>query len=199
MREYIPKPQRVRVPTDNPEVSVYKFTGTDADVPEQVRDALEVYLEARERKIDPLERAKPDSADAAEKVLKMYARKQVLDKHMSVIRHSRAAEKGPWKAGTDSRVFTHNTDRYVFKYSVLGHKASPEMTQYYRRKYALLKHIGLAEHIPQSAFFFGETRRPFDAKNPRESVFPHEVAITIQRRIPGKTFAEMTSAERSQP
>ncbi|MBI4094015.1 hypothetical protein HY417_03560 [Candidatus Kaiserbacteria bacterium] len=54
------------------------------------------------------------------------------------------------------------------------------------------------DHIPRAWFIFGEFRRALP-KRP-EGVFATEYrAITIQREIRGKTFAEMTAEEKKRP
>lgn len=110
------------------------------------------------------------------------------------------------KSGTDSSVFEYELDHpeaarlgnYVNKYSSPAYPAQPETVQYLQKKYQILRNF-MKDLIPRSFFILGERRLPFKGIKTDDFRDKRTCAITIQRRVNGKTFADMTPEERSRP
>lgn len=202
------KPKRTREDTASQTVPVYRFS-EDTTIPDTIVRDLERYTKLlnlskswEEDHGNFMYEDEPNLVHEMSRILKhleLYDETRVREMHKSVLAHSSTVNeiKPTWR-GADSHVYKHNTDKYVFKYSVYDQDPSPEAVEYLRKKYTLLKKY-LGEHIPQTVFFFGEYRKGFNKHKPHGSFSDAVRIITIQRRIKGKTFGEMTPRERSKP
>jgi len=200
------KPPRKRVETANPNVSLYHFADA-GEIPKKIADDLERYIELHDLSrvwydmhgVEMRESA-PELIEEMRGILirlKEHDKKVIEQSHKSVLSYSHApGELIPWRRGADSHVYRHESERYVFKYSVYSQEASPEAVEYLRKKYTLLNKF-LGKHIPQSAFFLGDYKKAFDKHKPEGSFLNVLRLITIQRRIKGKSFQEMTPEERT--
>lgn len=102
--------------------------------------------------------------------------------------------------GKDNKVLTtpKRKNSYVFKYSRKDYPASPRTVEYLQKKYALLRKL-MPDHIPKSGFIFGERETSLRPDLSNVESAKRKCAITIQRRVLGKTFREMTEEERLDP
>lgn len=132
-----------------------------------------------------------------------------LRKHRrSVLKDSLNVPRRPDAGGKDSEVYYKGTEeeflarphvpRYVVKYSGTGHPdVAPNNIEYLQKKYEILKTL-LGPHVPRSWFVYGEFRHGLP-KHQLGRFFTSRRAITIQREVRGKSFAEMTPEERNRP
>jgi hypothetical protein len=99
-------------------------------------------------------------------------------------------------AGKDNRVVSDGGG-YVFKYSVESYPPKPETVEYFVKKYKMLKKF-LGNDIPDSHFILGERRVAFEKKKFHKGKQDNRLhAITIQRKVRGKTLSAMTPEERT--
>lgn len=101
--------------------------------------------------------------------------------------------------GQDSHVFIsdeHTTD--VVKYSVPSYRVNDRTVEYLKKKYSILQKY-LAPFIPTSRFVLGERRVSIDTTNLSAQELTRKTAVTLQKRIQGMTFQEMTVEQRMRP
>lgn len=188
---------RLREPTENPEVHKYVFSDKD-------NSARYTSLAARYETLVDKARASKDSLSAEEKQEMGRILREVTEykeaqraKIKSVLASS--LQEDPIGAGKDNRVVSDNGDErgYVYKYSVESYKPSPETVEYLVKKYKMLKKF-LGEWIPDSRFILGERRVDFDKKKFHKTKVDNRThAITIQRKVEGKTLSKMTKTEKT--
>lgn len=101
--------------------------------------------------------------------------------------------------GQDSHVFISESHQHdVIKYSVPHYKVNERTVEYLQKKYTILKEY-LKPFIPTSRFILGERRVDIDTTNLFDQKLTRKAAITLQKRIQGKTFQQMTLEEKMRP
>ncbi len=204
--------------TRNPHVKLYQFVRRDIDIPSDPEERdwaadLLRYAELQEAVEKSKKRKKTPGQETIEekqqlgRLLEPYLRERLRQHRKSVLKGSWRVPRLPHESGKDSYVYytgtkeeflaRPDTPRYVTKYSVPSREVTPENIEYLKKKYLVLKKL-MRRHIPRSGFIFGEFRNGIP-KHMLGSFFSQLRAITIQREIRGKTFAEMTPEERSSP
>jgi hypothetical protein len=145
---------------------------------------------------------------ALQSELDPFLSEQLRKRHRSVLKDSFNVPRRPDRGGKDSEVYFKGTTeeflaqprvpRYVTKYSGSGHPdVQPANVEYLNKKYQILRAL-LGEHIPRSWFVYGEFRHGI----PKQGLGRFHTtrrAMTMQREIRGKTFQEMSQAERERP
>lgn len=110
-------------------------------------------------------------------------------------------QEHPAGHGKDNTVHVRDLEKsaYVVKYSTPAHVPTPETIEYLQKKYLILRRF-LGEWIPKTRFVLGERRREFDARKAIATQADNRLcAITLQKRVSGKTFKEMPQEEKLKP
>ena len=218
MHEHAPRIQRAeRVRNTIPETTVplYQFT---IDEPIDFNDVPGLAAKAREymrlRSIISKDRAKhyrsktKTSAEAQrlselDRELTRYFSRRAQLRHKSILSASIRRENGI-DSGGDVRVLSYGhpdswlAQHWVCKYSHKRNITGPEV-EYLQKKYAVLRLL-MKEHIPEAVVIWGEYRGgTFNKDDPFKPLPLQRRAITLQRRIHGKTMKDMTPDERRRP
>ncbi len=102
-------------------------------------------------------------------------------------------------SGKDNLVFTSSPKSgLVYKYSVPKFAATPEAVEYLQKKYLILQKY-MHNWIPKSYFVLGERDDKYGTaidEPGKRSRKIRAVVITIQRKVHGRNFQEMTAAEK---
>lgn len=209
---------RRREATSNQNVWAYRFIERAAEISDDsengdwsnkmlefagIDEQMRLLREQKEEiPLELIERRK-----ALQAQLDPYLAKRFKEYQKSVLTHSKNISRRPHESGKDSYVYFHGTiqqfharpdvPRYVQKYSVPSREVGPDNVEYLQKKYRLLRKL-LSDHIPRAWFVLGEFRHGIP-KHELGEFHTTLRAITIQREIRGKTFAEMTDAERHRP
>lgn len=187
---------RVSIETNNPLVKKYAFqeAPTPIQYPNEIDRYFELITKRREGKTDEGEL---QEIETLLRVLKNYQIAIRRNDLKSILANSETEIF--LERGKDNRVYTNDRDgKYVFKYSSDAYNATPNTVEYLVKKYKMLKRY-LGEFIPDSAFVFGDRLSNFTEKNLRNSDTTTTHAITIQRKIKGKTFQDLETEEKIKP
>lgn len=209
---------RVSEETSNKNVLLYRFIDSAIKIPDDaehgdwtskmvefatIQEIMQTYKERRLPTPEELIKRRQE----LQRELDPYLLKQFKNIRKSVLKNSLYVAKRPDEHGKDSHVYFYgplkdfhaspDVPRYVQKYSVPSKEVGPDNIEYLHKKYAILRKI-LGDHIPRAWFVLGEFRHGI----PRHKLGKFHTslrAITIQREVRGKTFAEMTNKERQRP
>jgi hypothetical protein len=202
------KPFREKIPTDNPNVDKYIFTDTNVNaISEDVQKKVDRFNILRDKSQQWTNESKKQRQVSPEDIQEIqelkkelihYFRNKINNCHKSILSDSANEEQLPWRTGADSEVYESSNGKQVYKYSMPSYDANPETIEYLRHKYSLLKKF-LGDYIPKTSFFLGERLTKFKNKNPQNALKADVRAVTIQKRVAGKTFKEMTPKERTDP
>jgi len=204
---------RSRIPTDNEYIGMYVFSDMAASKQYEAwrKRYSELASKAMENKAGKTpaelrELSKSGGLSVEERnemkslmsLMESYKDKQ-REKLKSIFRYSQNED---WiGSGQDNNVYTGDIDRsrYVVKYSVDSYVPKVETVEYLRKKYSLLRHF-LNNWIPRTHFLLGERRRPFKKKQAAFEQNDNYLSVmTIQQRIQGKTFKDLTTEEKMRP
>lgn len=194
-------------------LKLYEFTERAIEIPLEWSDRMLEYAELYEVEKHALQKGrKLDAKLIARKKelydeLKPFLAEYLKREHKSVLKNSIALKRRPDESGKDSYVYyigslksfleKPDTPHYLVKYSVPGKEVGRDNVLYLQKKYEILKKI-LPDHILRAWFFYGEFRDTLPAHGLGD--FSTSLrAVTIQREVRGKTFAEMTAEERRRP
>ncbi len=197
--------------TNYNDVPLYKvaLTEKDEEIFEVIRRYQELLLRTEQRAIDTKKgmteaekrklrkiggvrtQEEKNELAALEEKIREY-QKKTKSNLKSVLR--RSILETAVGAGKDSKVVSDAQDSgYVFKYS--NREATPEVVLYLRNKYAILKKF-MRDCIPESRFILGERKNELEMEKIRNYTPQRMCAITLQRRVFGETFQNMTSKEK---
>ena len=204
---------RRATPTSNESVQAYHFVEREIQVEGEWEDKMLQYAELHDKMLKDRKMKKRISAEDIEKrqilhkELDGYLQGKFASYRRSVLKRSLGQKRLPHQQGKDSHVFFFgeledflehpSTPHYVSKYSVPDRPVSPDNIEYLANTYKLLQRL-MGEHVPRAWFVLGEFRHSIP-KHGLGNFSTSFRAITIQREIRGKTFAQMTPAEKHRP
>ncbi len=187
---------RLSIETNNPLVKKYTFREAQKPIqyPGEINKYFELITKRREGKANEDEL---EEMDTLNKFLKRYQVEVRRDEWKSILANSKTEIF--LDRGKDNGVYTDDSDsKYVFKYSSDAYNATPNTIEYLVKKYKMLKRY-LGESIPDSAFVFGDRLPQFVERNLLNSDTTTTHAITIQRKVMGKTFQDLETEEKVKP
>lgn len=205
---------RQKETTHNPTVEKYVFTEVEPEYEIWIQRYLDLFTKAQrvvaiKATMSPAEKRsfKSDVLTGEEKEEMRELKQKIVDYKK---RQSQQKQSVLWDSelrplfdsGKDNAVYLSKKGRFVMKYSGKEYSATPETVEYLRKKYEILRG-NMGDFIPQSAFVYGEKRTEMVKGKIDENILnsgdTREVAITMQRRVQGKNFREMTQDEKSRP
>jgi hypothetical protein len=190
----------VQSPESAHEIPLYSLVHQRPEIPGEMEPVVASYLAARaqvKRAVTPADKARFKRIYARERrTLRNVFSEQQNERLVSVLKRSQMGGAA-FDNGKESQVYDHDSARFVYKYS--RGERTPLEIEYLQKKNALLKKL-MGKHIPRSVVVYGEyTRERFNYEDPREPARTRKGAITMQRRVHGKSFARMTPEERKDP
>lgn len=207
------KPFRKREQTEHPDIPKYIFT--DAKSSAQFDSWVMRYAELRTKAdaifdgkdhLDPREKQRlfrKSSPLTEEETQEIRMLRKNIRQHKNNQRGalqsilSRSDREDNLDSGKDNVVYgDQDSKRYVSKYSVGTYMATPSTIEYLQKKYAMLKKY-MGCHIPDSGFILGERRITYHQAEIAENADKRTCAVTIQRRVKGKTFQQMSFDEKT--
>ena len=204
---------RSKEPTHNPSVDKYVFTETNEQYQRWIEDYMALFVKAQsgdalKATMTPEQKRNfSGTLSLEEKEAMRRIREKIIDykssqlkKEQSVLSHSVSQQF--IGAGKDNTVYKSNKGEYVTKYSARKESGNPETVEYLRKKYQILKKY-MGDYIPDSKFIFGEIRTPMVKNKIDQRILNNgdvrEVAITIQRKVQGRDFSQMSEKEKQDP